>query len=254
MLKFFFWILLLANAGLFAYQQGHLDALLPSGREPARVANQLNADKIRLIPSPDVAKTADAPVTAPASTPPSPPAAVPPSPPPVAQAPAEEEKRPEPKKPEVLACVEIGNFSPAEAQRFGALLAMLPLGDRVSQKNTRETLTHMVYIPPSADRESAEKKAAELKQLGVEEFFIIQDNSNMHWAISLGVFKTEEAALAHLRGLNEKGVSTARIGQRAVSSRQVAFQIRQLDASMKSAVEKIKAEFPKKEMRSCTAA
>lgn len=227
MLKFFFWILLLANGGLLAYQQGYFDTLLPSGREPVRMKNQLNADKIKLIPPP-----APVPVAAQES--------------PAAQA-AEE------KKPERIACTEIGNFNPEEAKRFRTQLTSLSLGERVSQRSIQEVASHMVFIPPLADKESAEKKAAELRRMGIEDFFIIQDNSNLRWGISLGVFKQEEAARAHLANLAQKGVRSARIGQRSVTSNLVAFQLRELDAEAKSAIDKIKDDFPKQDMRSCEA-
>lgn len=216
MLKFFFWILLLANAGLFAYQQGYFAVLLPSGREPARMDNQLNADKIRLVPPPP-------PVPAPAAV----------------------------KTEEVVACAEIGNFNPAEAKRFTAQLAALSLGERLSQRPVQEVASHMVYIPPLADKDTAEKKAGELRRLGVNDFYIIQDNSDLRWSISLGVFKLEEAARAHLVSLSQKGVRSARIGQRGVTSNAVAFQLRELDANTKSALEKISADFPKQELRNC---
>lgn len=225
MLKFFFWILLLANGALLAYQQGYFDTLLPSGREPVRVKDQLNADKIKLIPPP-----APTPV-----------------PEPVAAQATEE------KKPELIACTEIGNFNPDEAKRFRAQLASLPLGERVSQRSIQEVASHMVFIPPLADKESAEKKAGELRRMGIEDFFIIQDNSSLRWGISLGVFKQEEAARAHLANLAQKGVRSARIGQRSVTSNLVAFQLRELDAEAKSALDKIKGDFPKQDLRSCEA-
>lgn len=224
MLKFFFWILLLANAGLLAYQQGMLAALLPSGHEPARIGNQLNADKIRLIPPSEVKRE---------------------------PAPAVEPVAALAGKEEVLLCAEIGNFSPDEARRFSAQLAALALGERVSQRAVQEVATHMVYIPPQADKEGAEKKADQLRQLGIQDFFIIQDNSPLRWGISLGVFKQEEAARAHLTSLNQKGVRSARIGQRSVSSSLTAFRLRDIDAGTKSALEKIKAGFPKQDMRDC---
>jgi hypothetical protein len=231
MLKIFFWLLLLGNAGLFAYQQGHFDALLPSGREPARMKEQLNADKVRLVPPP-------------APTPPAPPA----EPAPQAAAP---DPAPEAKKPVVFACTEIGNFGPDDAKRFSAELASLALGDRVKQRALQEVASHMVYIPPQADKEGAEKKAGELRKLGVDDFFIIQDNSSMRWGISLGVFKHEEAARAHLAALGQKGVRSARIGQRMVTSNQVAFQLRELDEDAKAALDKIKTGFPKQDLRKC---
>lgn len=224
MLKFFFWILLLANAGLFAYQQGYLDTMLPSGREPARMSNQINAEKIRLVPAP-----------APA-----------PEPAPVVESVAQKE--------EVPACTEIGNFTPDDARRFSAQLAPLALGERVSQRTIQGAVTHIVYIPPQPGKEAAEKKAGELRELGVNDFFLIQDNSDMRWGISLGVFKAEEAARAYLARLSQTGVRSARIGQRKVTSSLVAFQFRELDATASGAIEKIRGAFPKQEMRACGAA
>lgn len=225
MLKFFFWILLLANAGLLAYQLGYFDTLLPSGREPTRMNEQINADKIRLIPAPP-----PAPVAPPEQVPPVTSVA---------------------KKSEVIACAEFGNFNPDEARRFGTQLASLAPAAKVSQRALQEVASHMVYIPPQADKEGAEKKASELRRMGIEDFFVIQDNSSLRWGISLGVFKQEEAARAHLSGLNQKGVRSARIGQRTVTSNQVAFQLRELDAETKNAIDKIKADFPKLESRRC---
>jgi hypothetical protein len=237
MLKFFFWILVLANAGLLVYQQGYLETLLPSGHEPARMDKQLNADKIKLIPEP-------ARVSAPAAPPAPPvPSAPPPEPAPVTASIEKNE--------ELLVCVEVGNFGPDEARQFSVRLAPLALGRRVSQRPVQEATSHMVYIPPLADKESAEKKVSELRRLGVTDLFLIQDNSSMRWAISLGVFKQAEAARAHLTSLNQKGVRSARIVQRGVASNMVAFRLRDIDAKAKSAVEKIKAGFPKQDMRSC---
>jgi len=225
MLKFFFWILLFANAGLLAYQQGALDALLPNGHEPARLANQLNADKIHLIPPP-AAKPEPAPVVEP----------------PVVQA----------QEPvQALACVEIGNFNPEQARSFSAQLAALSLGERVSQREIRQVSSYIVYIPPQGDREAAERKAEQLRELGVTDFFIIQDNPALRWAVSLGVFKQEEAARTHLARLNQQGVRSARIGTRGGPTGMVAFQMRDIDAATKSALDRIKAGFPKQAMRDC---
>lgn len=235
MLKFFFWILLMANAALFAYQQGALDTLLPSGREPARIANQLNADKVKVIPASEAKReTAPPPVAEPVA--------------------AVAEKIDTADKAEVLACTEVGNFSPEEAKRFGTQVASLALGERVAQRAIQEVATHMVYIPPQVDKEAAEKKAEQLRQLGIDDFFIIQDNSPLRWGISLGVFKHEEAARTHLASLNKKGVRSARIGQRTVSSSMTAFQLRDIDAKAKASLEKIMADFPKQAVRECAPA
>lgn len=272
MLKFLFWILLLANGGLFAYQQGFFDALLPSGREPARMKNQFNADKIKVIAKPE-------PKPEPKSEPkpepkPEPQAEAKPESKADAKPEAKAESKPEPKpepKPQpkaetappppvakkaeqLIACTEVGNFNPEDAKRFKARLAPLDLGDRLTQRPVQEVATHMVYIPSQGDKEGAERKAAELRRLGINDYFIIQDNSSMRWAISLGVFRLESAARAHLVTLIEKGVRTARIAQRTVSSKQVALQLHNLNRASFTTVEKAMDDFPNQEMRKCEAA
>ncbi|RJF97540.1 SPOR domain-containing protein [Noviherbaspirillum saxi] len=233
MLKFIFWSLVLANGALLAYQQGYFESFVFSGHEPARIKNQLNPDKLKLIPAPDAKPAAAAPAAV-IST--------------VATADAAARKA------AAVACLEIGNFNVDEARNFTGQLAALTLGERISQRPVQEVATHMVYIPPQADKEAAEKKAGELRRLGVNEFYIIQDNSALRWGISLGVFRMEEAARAHLASMSQKGVRSARIGQRTVTSSMVAFQLRDLDENAKAEVEKIKTGFVKQDIRRCEAA
>jgi hypothetical protein len=233
MLKFIFWSLLIANGALLALQFNS-NGMLNDQREPNRLANQLNADKIKLL----TAKQANAVTPAPA-TPATPPAEPAPAAPPAV------------KKVELVACTEIGNFLPPEAKRFEQQLITLALGDRQSRRNIQEIASHMVYIPPQGDKEGADRKVAELRQLGISNFFVIQDNSSLRWGISLGIFKTETAAKNHLANLARQGVHNARIGARSVTSNKLAYQLRNLDPATKARLDQIKADFPAQEMRSC---
>jgi hypothetical protein len=295
MLKFIFWTLLLANGGLFAYQQGYLDSLIPSGREPARLAQQLNADKVRLLPGeakaadqPAPAKPADKPASGQASDNATNADAANPAAAREAVLPAdagklmtdaaikpESGKKPEPdKKPEaektpeadkkaeadktanaekkaaLLACTEIGNFSEADAGRFEARLASLTPGTRLSRRMIREAGSHMVFIPPQGSKESADHKVEQLRGLGVTDFYVIQDQSEMRWGISLGVFSSEESAKKRLEQLKQQGVRTARIGARNTINK-VAIQLRALDAAGREKLEKVKSDFPQQQQRNC---
>lgn len=234
MLKTLFWLLLIVNGGLFALQRGYLGGLIADGREPQRMTNQLHPDKVQLLPAGAVAALA-APAVAVAA--PEPAAA------PLATA-----------RPVLIACTEIGNFEPAEAKRFEEQLATLALGDRQARRNVKEVASHMVYIPPLGDKEAADNKAGELKRIGITNYFIIQDNSSLRWGISLGVFKTEEAAKNHLANLNRQGVRSARIGARSITSSKMAFQLRDLDAATKARLDTIKIKFPAQDMRQCSLA
>lgn len=232
MLKFFFVCLLLANGALFAYQRGYLDTLIPDGREPSRASRQLNADKIKIISASDAASaSATAVSNAPAS----------------AIDPVVDAE----KKPDVIACTEIGNFIDADAAKFEKQLASLTLGDRLSRRKIEEISSRIVAIPSQGSKEGADKKANELRRFGITDFFIIKDPGNLQWGISLGVYKTQDAAQNRLVDLIKKGVHSARVAPYSTSSTKVAFQLRNLDMTTKEAIEKIKGGFPQQEVRSC---
>lgn len=264
MLKLIFWSLLCINAAVFAYGQGYLGNFKGNEREPARMKNQLNADKLKLAPPAGAGKTAgaggeaadkvaDSPANAADSTPapssaaplagsPAAPLAAPPAAA-SAAAPAAD----------LVACTLVGNFAAPEARRFEALVAPLAFGKR----QTRESLTvpevtsHIVFIPPQASKEAADRKAAELKELGVSSFFIMNDSSPMKWAISLGVFKSETAAQTLLAALSKQGVVSAKVAARTSQSPRSAYRFRDIEREAKSKLDAIAARFPQQETRSC---
>ena len=229
MLKFVFWLLAGVNLLVFAIGQGYLGSFRSEMREPARLKNQLQATKLTLL-TPEQA-------TAPAAPPASEEAAAP-----AAAAPAPS-----------YACTEVGNFVLADGRRFEAQVAALDLGDRQSRRNVagQDISSYMVYIPPQGSKEGADRKAGELKQLGVTNYFIMNESSPMRWGISLGVFKSESGAQTQLASLNKQGVHSARIAPRYSASKQLAYQFRDLDAATRARLEKIKTQFPEQELRSC---
>lgn len=229
MLKLLFWALLTLNGLLFAYGQGMLGSYKAGAREPQRVRNQLNTDRLVLqLPagvSPAIVTAA--PPTAPA------PAAGP------AAASA--------------ACAEVGNFNTAQARRFDRLLAPMAIGERQSRKEitVQEVTSHMVMIPPLGSKEAAERKAAELKAQGVTNYFIMNDTMPAKWGISLGVFKAETAAQTLLASLRKQGVTGAKsVGRTSQSTRQI-YQFRDLDPAARAALESAVAKFDDIAIRAC---
>lgn len=257
MLKFIFVCLLLANGALFAYQRGYLNTLIPDGHEPSRMSRQMNADKIKLISASDAAVAATPTPTSASSAPAASAAAsaaASTSPQaPVSNAPASaiDPVVDDVKKTNLIACTEVGNFGDADASKFEKQLASLTLGERLSRRKVEEIATRIVMIPPQGSKDGAEKKASELRHLGVADFFIIKDQGSMQWGISLGVYKTQEAAQNRLVDLIGKGVHSARIAPYSSTSTKVAFQLHNLDTATKEAVDKIKNGFPQQEMRAC---
>ncbi len=223
MLKFIFWTLLGLNVVLLAYSQGLLGNFKAGEREPARLKNQINTDKL-------VLRMASAPSLA---------AVLPPAP--VTPAPATESAS----AVTLVACTEIGNFAAAEARRFERDVAPLALGERQTQREVavQEITSHMVMIPPLGSKDAADKKAAELKAQGVSNYFIMNETTPTKWAISLGVFKAETAAQTLLATLRKQGVTGARVAGRTSSATKLAYQFRDLDAPTKGKLDTIAAKY-----------
>ena len=253
MLKLTFWCLLAINVALFALGRGYLGSAAGDAHEPGRLKNQLAADKISLISAlranaaaADSAAAANGAMngatngTTSGTANGAAGAAVSASATPAAPA-------------TITACTEIGNFVLADARRFETEVAALALGDRQSRHNVQgqEISSYIVYIAPQGSKDGADKKTAELKQLGVTNYFVMSDNSPMRWAISLGVFKTEPPAQALLATLLKQGVHSARVGPRYSASKQVAYQFRNLDGATRTRLEQIKSAFPTQDMHTC---
>ena len=228
MLKFIFWALLAMNALLFAYGHGMLGSGKAGERDAAKISSQLNTDKLVLLS----AAAADSSPTAPGpATPPALPVST-----------------------GLLACIEIGNFTSADARRFGRQLARLKLDDsQITQEEvqSQEITSHMVLIAPLGSRDAAEKKAAELKEQGVSNYFILNDTTPTPWAISLGVFKAETAAQTLLAALVKQGVTGAKIAGRSGSATRTVYRIRDIDAGAKASLDAMVARFDTLESRAC---
>ena len=232
MLKFVFWLLAAINLLVLAIGQGYLGSFRTETREPARLKNQLHAEKITLLTQAQA--TAPAEAVAPAAAP---------APAPTSATPA----------PQVFACTEVGNFVLADARKFEARLEPLELGERQSRRNVagQDISSYMVFIPPQGSKEGADRKAGELKQLGVTNYFIMGEGSPQRWGISLGVFKSETSAQSHLASLQKQGVHSARVAPRYSASKQLAYQFRNLDAATRARLAAIAAQFEEQELRSC---
>jgi hypothetical protein len=219
-MRILFLLLLAGNLALFAWWRYYAPSDAASDTEPAQ--RQLSPEKIRLLEGKElkalVAAKPKIPATAAGAA---------------------------------SACIEWGGFAIAEAPKAEQALAPLALGPRLTQRRSEETAGWWVFIPPQGNRAGALKKTAELKALGIEEFFILQDEGKMRWAVSLGVFSSEEAARKHLEMLRAKGVRSAQSGERDTQVAKVWFQLRGADAAQQGKLRESAQGFPGTEIRNC---
>lgn len=213
-----FLLLVAANLALFAWPRYY--ATLDGAADPAPQRRQVNPASIRLLAGPE---PAGLPVLKPK---------------PVKEATAG-------------SCVEWGGFSVAEAPRAEQALEPLALGARLAQRRSEETAGWWVFIPPQGNRAAALKKTAELKSLGIDDYFILQDEGKMRWAVSLGVFSSEEAARNRLEALRVRGVRSAQTGERDSPVAKIWFQVRSADAALQGKLKELARGSPGTEIRDC---
>jgi hypothetical protein len=148
------------------------------------------------------------------------------------------------------ACLEWGSFGAGELKPAQAALEPLKLGNRVTWRDVQVLVGFWVYIPPLNSKSEVNRKIAELESLGVQEYYAVEGQRPMKNAISLGIFKTEEAANNRLEELRQKGVRLALVGRREQRVTQTAFLVREPDAAVSAALAQLRAQFPGTELKS----
>lgn len=211
-----FFILVFANLAFFGWQAGYLGPPEVKTGEPERLAQQVNPDKIRLV-SADAAKRMEQAARA------------------------------------RNACVEWGSFPMQDADRAQSALAALNLGDKLNSRKVEEAAQWWVYMPPQGGKSAADKKTDELKRLGIADYYTITDDGPNKWAISLGVFRTEDAARSYLAAIGAKGVKTARVGERETRVQKTVFQVKQVDDALQAKLTALRKDFPGVDMHPCPA-
>lgn len=219
MMRAIFWILLAVNVMLFALIQW--GGLLAADEQMGPTQPALHEEQIRL--------QADLPQSAPVvATPASAPVAA---------------------RPEIQACLEWGEFSGADLTKATAALAPLQLGDKLSQRQVEHTIGYWVYIPPPADKNALNQNIAQLKARGIKEYFIVQEAGQWLNAISLGVFKTQEAAQKFRDELHSMGIRSAQSGERISKFKAVIFRMNGVDEATGAKLAALQKDFAGSELK-----
>lgn len=211
-----FLILLLANVVLFVAMQRGWFGL---GEQPSQAQPALHEDIIRLLDAPQSALVAPLPASIPAAVPVVAQVQVPVAASAGSASPLVVTKSNAP------ACLEWGDFTGLDLTRATAALSGLQLGDKLSNYQVEHDTGYWVYIPPLKNKAAINRKIKELKARGIREYFIVQDAGDWQNAISLGVFKTQEAAQHFLDDLRNKKARSAQLGKRNSKFKVTIFKL-----------------------------
>lgn len=210
-------LLLLIFANLLVYFWGHgIVGGASAPGEPERLVKQIQPEKVRVVSQLEVASATAAAAATSASE--------------RAAAPAKTDSNTEPQAPEATApqaapapakatsaatnspaCVAVSGLTLEQIRHALAKLKANPGGIKASSHSLGDPDSFWVMYPALPNRAAAERKAAELRALGVTDLFLMGEDTPYPHAISLGLFKSREKADEYLASLRQKGVRMARI-------------------------------------------
>ena len=236
MLKWTIWLLVLANAGYFAWTQGVLDGLGMAPQEqhePQRLGEQVRPEQLRLLNGTLAQPEPAAPVAAPA--PPAPPAVPTPS--------LLEGSGPR-------SCWLAGGFTAAQADLLRAELALLGLPpDRWQLNEVHSTGRWIVYMGRYDNEAQLERKKAELRGIGVN--FREVTANGLAPGLALGTYSSEAAVQQALQEVERGGVRTAKIAQERAESVSFTLRLPAITADQRAAVDGLGDAMAGKALRAC---
>ena len=110
----------------------------------------------------------------------------------------------------------------------------------------------VVFIPPLPNKAEADKEVRGVEAPRCTGFFVIQDAGPNRWAISLGIFSSEQAANDRLESLREKGVKSAKVARRGTTRpEQVSFEVTGPEPMVDAARDAVAAQLPDVKSAGC---
>jgi hypothetical protein len=217
-MKLLVWLLVLLNVGLLAYF--NLDLIVP---KPVAADRSIQPKKLIILNEKELEAM--------------------PMKQPVAAAPVTEVQPNAELVQSATSCYKWGNFTKTNLPAAQVVLVRLGLQSEANQEaSAQEDRRFWVYYPPLKSAELAQQKAAEIKALGVQELFIVQD-SQWRNAISFGLFQDEQLASSLLNDLQAKGVKGVTKALRSPGKTLSSLLIKAVSAEAALELHKIKPEF-----------
>lgn len=218
MLRLVVLLLVLLNAGYYAWSQGLLRnyGWAPVDQsETHRLEQQLRPEAIRIL-APEEGRKAEQVALTP------------------------------PKPPE---CLQAGWFDEGQAETVRkALESLLPPTAWAFDTNV-EPARWIIYMGKFPNTAAQDKKRAELEKMKLKLQSL--DNNELQLGLSLGRFETQALAQAELSALQKRGVRTARVVQERAEVKQSQLRIPAADEAMKPKLDELKSVLGDKTLRSC---
>lgn len=115
-----------------------------------------------------------------------------------------------PTDPNTLVCAGLRNLTLEDTQQLSDAATRQGEGVTVQISGLSPT-SYWVNIPPNGGKEGASKRAEVLTKVGIDDYIIVRDAGPTQYAISLGLFRSEEAARRLVEALRKKNIKSAQV-------------------------------------------
>lgn len=119
-------------------------------------------------------------------------------------------------------CLIWGNFYEEQIRYAGKILAELYPDLAFSLEESGDTTMYWLYIPSYPNKEIANREINKLRNLGIVSFRV-KDDKQWENAISMGIFYDQKDALKHIKEIEKKGVTHAKIEERQVTLQKIVI-------------------------------
>jgi hypothetical protein len=215
MLRLVVLVLLLANAGYFAWSQGLLASwgYAPVQQsEPQRIEQQIRPQAVRIMTADEARQLEASAGTRPAE------------------------------------CLQAGPFEEKQSPDLKKAMDSWPAGSW-SIENAVEPGRWIVYMGKYPGADSVARKKAELRQLGIS--FEPLSNPSLEPGLSLGGYPSEAEATRQMTALAAKGVHTAKVVQERPELRGPTLKLLAVDDTLRPRLDDLKAVLGGKTLRPC---
>lgn len=145
-------------------------------------------------------------------------------------------------------CYEWGSFNSTGQARAENLLKTRKVDYEIIPADPAQNVRYWVYIPPRKSYKAAQNRVNQLKNLGINDSFVITD-ARWRNAISLGLFRDEALADSLLQSTKEKNIPDVAIATRNEEGNQVYFMIRNLPDNVREEIGTRKTEFSSSDIK-----
>jgi len=145
-------------------------------------------------------------------------------------------------------CYEWGTFSDANLDNAVKMLTTLNIQANSKTLDSEQSKRYWVYRAPLKTTADAQKKAAELRALGVKDLFVVQEEKWKN-ATSFGIFEDEQLATKLMQELRAKGIKNIEKSLRSNGQGQHSLLLNALSENQIAEINQLKPNFPAAELK-----